>query len=106
MEREPILHAGPSLADASAAAILVHGRGGSAEGMLDLARAIGTEGVAWLAPQARGGSWYPYSFLAAIESNQPWLSSSLELLDRLVRQCGEAGLAPERVALTGFSQGA
>lgn len=101
-----VLHAGHSLANASAAAILVHGRGGSAEGMLDLARAIGGDGVAWLAPQAAGGSWYPFSFLAEIASNEPWLSSSLALLDRMVGRCGEAGLPPERVALAGFSQGA
>lgn len=101
-----LFHAGPALADASAAAILAHGRGGSAEGMLDLAAAIGGEGVAWLAPQARGGSWYPFSFLADIESNEPWLSFSLALLKRLVGRCGEVGLAPERVALAGFSQGA
>lgn len=106
MEHDSIRRAGPELADASAAGILVHGRGGSAEGMLDLARAIGGNGVAWLAPQAQGGSWYPFSFLADIESNEPWLSASLALLDRLVERCSEAGLAPERVALGGFSQGA
>jgi len=106
LRHEPVLHAGPALADASAAAILVHGRGGSAEGILDLARAIGGDDVAWLAPAAHGGAWYPFSFLAPIESNEPWLSSALALLDRLVGRCGEAGLPPERVALAGFSQGA
>jgi predicted esterase len=74
--------------------------------MLDLARAIGGRTVAWLAPQAAGGSWYPYSFLAPIESNEPWLSSALALLDGLLARAGEAGLLPERVALAGFSQGA
>ncbi|HEY7472888.1 MAG TPA: dienelactone hydrolase family protein [Gemmatimonadota bacterium] len=101
-----VVHSGPALANADAAAILVHGRGGTAEDILELGRAIGTEGVAWLAPQAAGGAWYPFSFLAPIESNEPWLSSSLAVLDRLVRRCGEAGLRPERVALLGFSQGA
>jgi predicted esterase len=101
-----ILHAGAPLDDADAAVVLVHGRGGSAEGMLDLARAIGGPGVAWLAPQAAGGSWYPYSFLAPIESNEPWLSAALALLDGLLARAGEAGLPPERVALAGFSQGA
>jgi predicted esterase len=101
-----VLPAGAPLLEAGAAVVLVHGRGGSAEGMLDLARAIGGRGVAWLAPQAAGGSWYPYSFLAPIESNEPWLSSALALLDGLLARAGEAGLPPGRVALAGFSQGA
>ena len=104
--QERVLTAGRDLADADVAAILVHGRGGSAEGMLDLAAAIGVEDIAWLAPQAEGGAWYPHSFLAAIESNEPWLSASLDLLGRLVADCETAGLPPERVALAGFSQGA
>jgi predicted esterase len=101
-----VVHSGPALANADAAAILVHGRGGTAEDILQLGRAIGTEGVAWLAPQAAGGAWYPLSFLAPVDSNEPWLSSALAVLDRLIRRCGEAGLRPERVALLGFSQGA
>ena len=101
-----VLHAGAPLADADAAAILVHGRGGSAEGMLDLARAIATDGVAWLAPQATGGSWYPFSFLAPLASNEPWLASALALLDALLARVAEGGPPRERVALVGFSQGA
>lgn len=106
MQEERVLTAGRDLADASAAAILVHGRGGSAEGMLELAAAIGVEGVAWLAPQAEGGAWYPHSFMAAIQANEPWLSASLDVLDRLLARCGAAGLPAEQVALAGFSQGA
>src|SRR5688500_334504 len=106
MNEEPVLTAGRDLADAGAAAILVHGRGGSAEGMLELAAAIGVEDVAWLAPQAEGGAWYPHSFLAAIETNEPWLSASLDLLGRLMVRCETAGLPPGRIALAGFSQGA
>lgn len=101
-----VLHAGSPPADAEAAAILVHGRGGSAEGMLDLARAIAIDGIAWLAPQATGGSWYPYSFLAPLASNEPWLGSALALLDGLLERGAEGGLPRERVALVGFSQGA
>jgi predicted esterase len=103
---ERVLTAGRDLDDAGAAAIVIHGRGGSAEGMLELARAIGVGEMAWLAPQAEGGAWYPHSFMAAIESNEPWLSASLAVVDRLLAECGAAGLPPERVALVGFSQGA
>jgi predicted esterase len=101
-----ILHAGTELPEASAAAILAHGRGGSAQGMLDLARAIGGDGVAWVVPEALGGAWYPFSFLAEIESNEPFLSSALALLDRLVSRCAESGLPSDRIVLAGFSQGA
>ena len=104
--RALVRHAGPALAQADAVGILVHGRGGSAEDVLGLAAAIGGDRTAWLAPQAAGSAWYPYSFLAPIESNEPWLSSSLALLDRLVARCSEAGLTPDRVVLLGFSQGA
>lgn len=106
MQEQRTLTWGRDLADAGAAAILIHGRGGSAEGMLELARAIGVEDVAWLAPQAEGGTWYPFSFMAALDSNEPWLSASLAVVDGLVGHCGAAGLPPERVALGGFSQGA
>lgn len=106
MQEQRVLTSGRDLADAGAAAILIHGRGGSAEGMLELARAIGVEDVAWLAPQAEDGAWYPFSFMAAIESNEPWLSASLAVVDGLVAHCGAAGLPTERVALGGFSQGA
>ena len=101
-----VRRAGPALAQADAVGILVHGRGGSAEDVLGLAAAIGGNRTAWLAPQAAGNSWYPYSFLALIESNEPWLSSALALLDRLVARSSEAGLTPDRVILLGFSQGA
>ena len=106
MQEQRVLTSGRDLADTGAAAILIHGRGGSAEGMLELARAIGVEDVAWLAPQAEDGAWYPFSFMAAIESNEPWLSASLAVVDGLVAHCGAAGLPTERVALGGFSQGA
>ena len=106
MQEQRTLTWGRDLADAGAAAILIHGRGGSAEGMLELARTIGVEDVAWLAPQAEGGAWYPFSFMAALDSNEPWLSASLAVVDGLVGHCVAAGVAPERVALGGFSQGA
>jgi predicted esterase len=106
VREQRVLTAGRELAEARFGAILVHGRGGSAEGMLELAGALASEGAAWIAPQADGGQWYPNSFLAPIESNEPWLSASLALVGRLMARCGDAGLPPERIALVGFSQGA
>jgi phospholipase/carboxylesterase len=103
---QPLARAGAPLAAARAAAILVHGRGATAESILTLAAELDVPGVAYLAPQARGRSWYPLSFLAPPEENEPGLSSGLTRLVRLVGDLGAAGLPAERVALLGFSQGA
>lgn len=103
---QPVLHAGAPLADAAAAAILVHGRGATADGMLQLARALDVDDVAFLAPQAAGGTWYPLGFMAPIERNEPWLSSALRLLGDVAARTAGAGIPPSRTLLLGFSQGA
>lgn len=103
---QPLLHAGAELADASAAVVLVHGRGDSARGILGLAREFDRADVAFLAPQAAGGTWYPTSFLAPNEANEPWLSSAVEAVMRAVAEAEAAGLPRDRVVLGGFSQGA
>jgi phospholipase/carboxylesterase len=101
-----VIHRGTSLPDASAVIILLHGRGGSASDILSLGSELGFPKAALLAPQASERSWYPESFLAPIARNEPWLSSALHLVDRLVEQCETVGILPERVAICGFSQGA
>lgn len=101
-----VLAAGTPLGQATAAMILVHGRGASAEDILGLGRELGRPDLAYLAPQAEGYSWYPYSFLAPIERNEPGLSNGLALLGHLVERLGSEGIPPERTVLLGFSQGA
>jgi phospholipase/carboxylesterase len=100
-----ILASGAPLARARVAAILVHGRGASAEDILSLGAEFGVDDIAYLAPQAENGAWYPHSFLAPLAQNEPHLSNALDVigaaLDHLLRE----GFAPERVALIGFSQG-
>lgn len=103
---QPVLRGGEAPEDAAAAAILVHGRGGSAEGMLALSGDLRIPGVAHLAPQATGHSWYPERFLAPVSHNEPWLGSALELLDTVVAELVEAGVPRDRTVLIGFSQGA
>ena len=98
--------AGPAPVEARLTVILVHGRGGSSHDILGLARELRTTDVAYLAPQADGNSWYPYSFLTPIEENEPFLSSALDLLARLVDKLATEGIARERLGLLGFSQGA
>jgi predicted esterase len=103
---EPILHRGPDATKARRVVILVHGRGDSAEGILTLADAFAIDDVAWVAPQAAGNTWYPYSFLAPMDRNEPGLSSGLDAIGTLVSTLGSQGVTHERVVLMGFSQGA
>jgi predicted esterase len=102
---QPVRTMGPSPDQARLAMILVHGRGASAEDILGLAREFRQPDVAYLAPQAAGNTWYPYTFLAPIEKNEPALSSALGVLQGLVSRLGEQGVPAERVGLLGFSQG-
>lgn len=102
----PTVTAGADLADATAAVVLCHGRGAQARGILGLARTVDADEVAFLAPQATRNTWYPNSFMDAIESNQPWLDSALAVVDRTVEHVESAGIPTDRIALGGFSQGA
>jgi predicted esterase len=86
--------------------ILAHGRGASAEDILTLVPELNQTGFTYLAPQAAGYAWYPYSFLAPLASNEPWLSSALAVIASLLEKVAEAGIPPERTILLGFSQGA
>ena len=58
---QAIATAGAPLRRAKAAAVLVHGRGAEAEDMLSLAEAFVQPNLAYLAPQAAGRTWYPFS---------------------------------------------
>jgi phospholipase/carboxylesterase len=95
----PVHSLGP--ADAKTTVVLVHGRGGSARDVLSLANHLPSD-VRYVAPQATGHSWYPHSFLASRPENEPWIRSSLEVLDRVVDAVGD----DRGVVLLGFSQGA
>ena len=86
--------------------VMVHGRGATAESILELASEFTEEGLAFVAPQALGQTWYPNSFLAPLATNEPWLSSALEMLGELCRTLESGGPTLERTILLGFSQGA
>ena len=97
---------GAALAEAEAAVILIHGRGATAESILELTPHLGQGSVAFLAPQASGNTWYPTSFLAPRNRNEPALSRSLERIAATVGRILATGLPAERLILAGFSQGA
>lgn len=101
-----ILTGGAPVASARGALILTHGRGATAESILTLAPLLGADDLAWFAPQASGNTWYPFSFLSPISQNEPGISSGIQLLAELVASIERQGIAAERIALAGFSQGA
>ncbi len=106
---------GAAPGEATAAAVLVHGRGSNPEDMLGLAGALARQmaspdvdlsGFVWIALRAPGGSWYPYGFMEALEKNQPQLDASLATVASSVDELVGEGVARERIVLIGFSQGA
>lgn len=106
-----VLQYGAPLESATAVVVLIHGRGATAQSILQLAPSL-VEGldiaqnVAFLAPQATGNTWYPYRFVAPIQDNEPWLSSALGVIDQVIDAVASAGLEPKAVMVAGFSQGA
>jgi phospholipase/carboxylesterase len=100
------LTGGKPAGTAGKALIMLHGRGGSAEDILSLADALPVKDFALFAPQAAAHSWYPYSFLAPPQQNEPWLSSALNILTSLLKEIENKGFAKKDIYFTGFSQGA
>ena len=84
--------------------ILIHGRGATAPSILELAQLLHREDTAYLAPQASGNTWYPYSFLNPIEQNEPGLSSGLQAIADVLAQVEGAGIPAEKVIIGGFSR--
>jgi predicted esterase len=103
---ESILHDGPPPEQADAVLLLLHGRGASARDILSLYVELQLPTFAALAPQAAGHTWYPQSFLAPIEANEPYLSSALRRIESIVGDLTGRGVRAEKIALLGFSQGA
>lgn len=97
---------GKPLDEATAAMILVHGRGATAVSILDLSRAMPHPSMHYAAPQAHQNSWYPYSFLAPIANNEPGLSSGLAMIGQIFSDIQSAGILAENIIIGGFSQGA
>src|SRR5690554_6632366 len=97
---------GTPLDEADTAVVMIHGRGDSARGILGLAPAFGIDGPAFVAPEASHNTWYPQSFMVPTEANEPWLSSALEAVDKVMDEVRAAGIPAEKTMLIGFSQGA
>ena len=85
---------------------MVHGRGAGPANILDLVPRLDRPGFTYLAPTAAGRTWYPHSFMAETETNEPWLSSALRALDQALYDVEARGVPTQRIVLLGFSQGA
>ncbi|SEW03833.1 phospholipase/carboxylesterase [Chryseobacterium wanjuense] len=97
---------GKSLNEAEKVLIMIHGRGGSAQDIVSLSQHLNVKDYALLAPQATNGTWYPFSFMAPVEQNEPWLSSAVETVEKTVQTALDAGIKSENIYFFGFSQGA
>jgi phospholipase/carboxylesterase len=85
--------------------VLVHGRGATAEGILDLGHALALPDLALAAPQAPGMTWWPTSFLAPAAQMEPYVERGMAAIDAAIDALVEEGLSRDRIALAGFSQG-
>lgn len=103
---QSVATAGVPLSEAEIAVVMCHGRGATAESILDLAAELGRGDASYLAPQAAGHTWYPQSFLAPLEANEPFLSSALAAVGRTLDRVRDAAIPADRTVLLGFSQGA
>jgi len=103
----PIITAGPAPEQAAGTVIMIHGRGASAEDIISLLPELELDlEVAAIAPQAANNTWYPQSFLAPMQANQPYLDSAIAKIETIVTDLLSRGVASNRIALLGFSQGA
>jgi phospholipase/carboxylesterase len=101
-----VVTAGAPLKEAAKAMIMVHGRGATAQSILDVANYLKVDGFALLAPQASANTWYPFSFMAPVTQNEPGLSTGLGVIRQMVRDILDAGIDSKNLYFLGFSQGA
>lgn len=97
---------GVSLREAERVLIMLHGRGANAEDIMSISDYLNVKNTHIIAPQATNNAWYPYSFLAPRQQNEPWLSSALDILKEILNNVMTTGLTSQQVVILGFSQGA
>jgi len=105
-QNQKIVTDGSDLARADIAMILIHGRGASAQSMLMFANEFSSNSIHYRALQASGHTWYPRSFMAPKEMNEPGISSGLQAIQDQIGEVKKAGIPAENIILLGFSQGA
>ena len=86
--------------------VMLHGRGAGPENILDLVPRLDRPRFEYVAPAAPNRTWYPFSFMAEIERNEPFLSNALATVGRTVAEAEARGVRRDQIVLLGFSQGA
>jgi len=103
---ENILQLGADIQSATKAMIMIHGRGADAHSVAALHDHFKTDKTVYIAPQADNFTWYPYRFIEKRESNEPGISSGLQIIDSIINALNSSGINTENISLLGFSQGA
>ena len=103
--RSNVVFEGAPLESAEIAILAIHGRGATSDSILSLSQYLPFENAVWIAPQATSNTWYPYSFMAPFEHNQPHLDSALELVHQLLDEIDTKGPGLDKTFVFGFSQG-
>lgn len=106
MHSKSYITTGKKLGEARKALVLIHGRGATAEDIIGLGNEFNAKEFAFVAPQATNYTWYPYSFLAPVKQNEPWLTSAIKLIDDVVADIRVSGITDNNIFFAGFSQGA
>ncbi len=106
-QNQKVVQTGASIDDATHAMIMIHGRGASADSIIGLSQEFDDNGkVIYLAPQADGFTWYPYSFMAPQDQNQPGINSGLKAISDIIVMLNEKRIRHQNIYILGFSQGA
>jgi len=86
--------------------VMLHGRNAGPENILDLVPRLARPQFEYAVPAAPNRTWYPYSFMADIAKNEPFLSNALAQVQKLIDDAIAIGMQRDRIVLLGFSQGA
>jgi phospholipase/carboxylesterase len=86
--------------------VMLHGRNAGPENILDLVPRLARPQFEYVAPAAPIRTWYPYSFMADVAKNEPFLSDALAKVRRAVEEAEAHGVPRSKIVLLGFSQGA
>lgn len=105
MHNYNIVERGQAVDKAAKAMIFLHGRGSTASNILRLGNEFCDDSFYLAAPQATNNTWYPHSFLEEEKLNEPWLSSAIEVVKRLIDETARH-IPMEHMYIMGFSQGA